>query len=230
MKQIVTKGIVLARTNYGEADRIVTILTPDQGKLRLMVRGARKSKSKLAGGIELFSVSDITFIRGKADIGTMISARLHEHYGNIVQDLDRTMLGYELIKQLNKAIEDVPEPEYFTLLEQAFEALDASKVPLELIQAWFRAQLLKYAGHAPNLQRDTVDQALTASQSYSFSFDDMAFTRDSSGQFDATRIKLLRLLFSDNSPLKIAQVQSISGLLPDVAPLLQAMARTYIRS
>ncbi len=230
MKQIVTKGIVLARTNYGEADRIVTLLTPDQGKLRLMVRGARKSKSKLAGGIELFSVSDITFIRGKADIGTMISARLHKHYGNIVQDLDRTMLGYELIKQLNKAIEDEPEPEYFTLLEQAFEALDTSKVPLELIQSWFRAQLLKYAGHTPNLQRDTTGQVLATNQSYGFSFDDMAFTRDSNGRFDATRIKLLRLLFSDNSPLKIAQVQGVSGLLPDVAPLLQAMARTYIRS
>ncbi|MCA9330182.1 DNA repair protein RecO, partial [Candidatus Saccharibacteria bacterium] len=62
MKQIVTVGIVLARINYGEADRIVTILTPDHGKIRLLARGVRKIKSRLAGGIELFSINDLTYI------------------------------------------------------------------------------------------------------------------------------------------------------------------------
>jgi DNA repair protein RecO (recombination protein O) len=57
MKTIVTKGIVLTRTDYGEADRILHFLTPDQGKIAGIAKGVRKSKSKLAGGIELFSVS-----------------------------------------------------------------------------------------------------------------------------------------------------------------------------
>ena len=53
MKQQTTKAIVLRRTNYGEADRIVTFLTP-VGKIRAMVKGVRGSKGKWAGGIGLF--------------------------------------------------------------------------------------------------------------------------------------------------------------------------------
>src|SRR5688572_14550778 len=123
MNQIVTTAIILGRTDYGEADRIITLLTPDHGKLRLLAKGVRRVKSKLAGGIELFSISSITFVKGRGDIGTLISTRLNKHYRQIVTDLDRTMVGYDLIKQLNKITEDEPEPEYFDLLKQVFEAL-----------------------------------------------------------------------------------------------------------
>ena len=41
MKQLVSQAVVLSRTDYGEADRILTLLTPDQGKLRLLAKGVR---------------------------------------------------------------------------------------------------------------------------------------------------------------------------------------------
>src|SRR5262245_10052748 len=123
MKQLVTEAIILSRTDYGEADRILTLLTPDQGKLRVLAKGVRRVKSKLAGGIELFSISTIIFIRGRGEIGTLISTRLVKHYAHIVADLDRTMAGYELIKEINKVTEDEPGPEYFMLLRQVFEVL-----------------------------------------------------------------------------------------------------------
>lgn len=229
MKQAVTEGIVLMRTNYGEADRIVTMLTPDQGKLRVMAKGVRKPKSKLAGGIELFSVSDISFIRGRGEVATLTSSRLKKHYGTIVQDIDRTMLGYELIKQLNRCTEDEPESEYFELLEQAFVALDDITVSKELIQSWFMAQLLRLAGHAPNMQTDTANHALAPELYYAFSFDDMAFAPGQHGRFGAQHIKLLRLLFSDNKPNALAKVQGINQLLSDIAPLIQTMRSSYLR-
>src|SRR5688572_21914665 len=102
MNQTVTEAIVLSRTDYGEADRILTLLTPDHGKLRLIAKGVRRVKSKLAGGIELFSITSITYIKGRGDIGTLVSTRLAKYYDQIVKDLDRTMLGYDLIKQLNR--------------------------------------------------------------------------------------------------------------------------------
>lgn len=73
MNQIVTKGIVLSRTEFGEADRIITVLTTDHGKIRLIAKGVRRIKSKSAGGIELFSVSDITYIPGRRDRNFNIS-------------------------------------------------------------------------------------------------------------------------------------------------------------
>ena len=58
MKTYRTRAIVLRRTNYGEADRVVQLLTVE-GRRSVMARGVRKEKSKLAGGIELFAVSDV---------------------------------------------------------------------------------------------------------------------------------------------------------------------------
>jgi len=229
VKQLQTTGIVLTRTNYGEADRIITLLTPDHGKLRLMAKGVRRAKSKLAGGIELFSIIDITFIQGTGEIGTLISTRLKNYYGNIVKDIGRVQLGYNLIKILNKATEDHPESEYFSLLEQVFAALDDFEIDTQLIRLWFEAQLLKQAGHSPNLSTDTEDQRLRPEYSYSFSFDDMAFTRQVEGNFTATHIKTLRLLFSQNLPSALSQVHDLSQALIDLTNLIHAMLTYYIR-
>lgn len=220
MKQLVTTGIILSRTDYGEADRILTLITPDQGKLRLLARGVRRIKSKLAGGIELFSVSTITFASGRGELGTLVSTRLVRHYDQIAKDLQRTMAGYDLIKQLNKTTEDQPEPEYFTLLKEAFEALNEPQIPLPLIQFWFAAQLLKLGGHAPNLQTDEQGKKLVPDQLYDFDLDRMTFVANPlSGRFNANHIKFLRLVFAGNSPKVLTQVQGMGQLLHDCQPL-----------
>src|ERR1700710_2745729 len=133
MQKFNSRGIILNRTDYGEADRILTFLTADHGKVKAIAKGVRKLKSKLAGGIELFSISDLSFIVGRSEINTLASSRLLKHYGKIVKNLDRTNLGYEFIKIIDKATEDNPEHGYFDLLNQAFTALDDDTIGLELI-------------------------------------------------------------------------------------------------
>ncbi|HEX3568114.1 MAG TPA: DNA repair protein RecO [Candidatus Saccharimonadales bacterium] len=229
MNQLNTTGIILSRTDFGEADRILTLLTPEYGKLRLVAKGVRRVKSKLAGGIELFSISHITFIRGRGDMGTLVSTRLVKHYAGIVKDLQRTMLGYDLIKQLNKVTEDAPESDYFDLLQQTFEALDDVSISLPLVQFWFATQLLRLAGHTPNLQTDTAGQKLDPTKTYTFDFDSMAFTPHDRGQFTADRIKFLRLSFAGNSAKVLAQVQGSQTLVEACTPLVSTMRATYLR-
>ena len=229
MKQLLTKGIVLARTDFGEADKIVTLLTPDHGKLRLMARGVRKVKSKLAGGIELFSISDITYINGKGEIGTLISARLAKHYGQIVKDIERVQLGYELTKVLNKATEDQPESAYFEIMEQALAALDDNEISQDLIRFWFSSQLLRQAGHRPNLQTTADGDKLEAGQTYNFDFEEVSFTPHPEGHFKADDIKFLRLSFSGNHPKILANVTGSQKLVANSQPLVQTMLQTYIR-
>jgi DNA repair protein RecO (recombination protein O) len=229
MNRLQTRGIILSRIDYGEADRIITVLTSDQGKLRLMARGVRKPKSKLAGGIELFSVSDITFIRGRGEIGTLISTRLGKHYEHIVQDIERVQLGYDLIKMLNKATEDEPEPEYFELLENALKALNNQDISTALIRTWFNAQLLRQAGHSPNLQTATDGSKLDVDTTYTFDTEVMTFTPHKQGTFTASHIKTLRLLFSVHPPQDIDKVRDLDSLLAEVSPLIRTMLTSYIR-
>jgi DNA repair protein RecO len=228
MKQITTTAIILSRTDFGEADRILTLLTPDQGKLRLMAKGVRRIKSKLAGGIELFSVSDIVYIKGRGEIGTLVSTRLIRHYGNIVKDVRRTMLGYDLIKMLSRETEDQPEAEYFELMEQTFAGLDNAPVPIDLVRLWFTSQILRLSGHTPNLTHDASGTRLQDGQTYEFSYDDSSFIARPEAPFSPDDIKFLRLLFSGTSPAVIAKVTDVEMHVEKARPLVQLMSQQYI--
>ena len=231
MNRIVTKGIVLSRTNFGEADRILTFLTADHGKIRAIAKGVRKQQSKLAGGIEVFSISDLTFLEGRSEINTLMSSRLDKHYANIVKNLERTAAAYELIRLTNKATEDAPEAAYFYLLNSGFIALDDDAIGLGLIQVWFAAQLLKIAGHTPNLRTDQAGKKLQTGKTYEFNFDTMGFqqSRAEHDAFGADQIKFLRLIFSDNQPKALQKVQAADGLAVATAPTVQTMLATHIR-
>lgn len=229
MNQVVTTGIVLARIDYGEADRIVTFLTPDVGKLRLMAKGVRKIRSKLAGGIELFSVSDITFIRGRGDIGRLVSARLERHYGDIVKSIEQVQLGYECIRLLGKNTEDEPETGYFFLLDQTFAALNDPNIEVEHIRVWFLAQLLRLGGLVPNMQSDTQGQKLNEHEIYTFSFEDMGFVTANNGRIVADHIKVLRLIFGNYTPGIIQKLRTDKELIAACSALVQTMFSTSLR-
>jgi DNA repair protein RecO (recombination protein O) len=229
MKPYTTQGIILTRLNYGEADRIITVLTPDHGKVRMIARGVRKIKSKLAGGIELFSVSHLTLVKGRGELQTLTASRLSKHYNHIVEDLDRTMIGYELIRQLNKATEEVPEADYFHLLQTALESLDDVAIKADLVAQWFSMQLLRLSGQSPNLKTDILGRALQADVSYDFNFESMAFYESSQGSLAVNHIKFLRLGFSGHKPELLQKIRDVDALYPLTSPLVQTMFKTYIR-
>jgi DNA repair protein RecO len=223
-----SKAIVLTRINYGESDRIITVLTPDHGKMRLIAKGVRKVKSKLAGGIELFSVFDASFITGRGEIGTLVSARLVVFYSNILKDIERVQLGYEILKTVNKNTEDNAEDDYFYLISILFRQLDNLDVSISVIRAWYHAQLLSLSGHGPNLSTDDKGNDLDASLKYLFNIDRMCFTPSIKGRFNQRHIKYLRLLFSDLRDQKIFGVVDAETINNELRPTLQAMFNSYL--
>jgi DNA repair protein RecO (recombination protein O) len=231
MNQRRTTAIVLTRVDYGEADRILTVLTPDAGKLSLIAKGVRRVKSKLAGGIELFSTSEISYLPGRGSVSTLVSSRLIKHYGTIVQDIDRTMLGYELLKLLHKVTEDEPEGEYYHLLEQTFLALDDTTVSVDFTRMWFSAQLIRLSGHTPNLRALADGTKLDPGNRYEFDYDATAFiaSREGSGAFGANEIKLLRLIFSGNTPAVLHKVSDVAELTANIAPLILILRQLHLR-
>lgn len=219
-----TNGIVLNRINFGEADRILTIITPEYGKLRLMAKGVRKIKSKLAGGVELFSITDISFLRGKRDIGTLISTRLVTHYGNIVTDIDRTTAGYNALKLIDKITEEDSEPDYYQVLLRTLATLNNPELSIVLAESWLFMQALKLGGHTPNLVTDTNGAKLEANTNYQFDFEAQAFFASPHGMYRDSHIKLMRLLLSEQ-PSKIAVVGGADQILEDLEGLLKALIK-----
>lgn len=212
MSAIRTKAVILRRTNYGEADRILQLLTPEYGKISVIAKGARREKSKLAGGIELFAVSDVSVRQGRGDMGTLTGAKLEVYFEHIIEDYDRMQLGYEAIKQVNRASETVTEPAFYELLVTTFAALNDMSIRPELIEIWFRLQLSILLGLGLNLTTDTNGMKLVEDSQYEFDEVDMAFAYVPNGRFTTDHIKLLRLLSARN-PRVAAQVKGVDELI-----------------
>lgn len=228
-QQKVTTGIILSRKDFQEADRLLTILTPDHGKVKTIGKGVRKPNSKLAGGIELFSVSNITYLPGRGDFSTLVSTRLITHYGNIVKDISRTMLGYDLLKRLNRLTEDAAGEEYYNLLVATFEGLDDLELSCEVVELWFTMQLLFITGHAPNLRTDTQGNKLDPDDHYLFDFDGMAFRQQDRGPFTANHIKLLRLGYGTNEPTVMKQVKGSDDYVTEANKLAKNILKLHVR-
>lgn len=211
MKTTRTKAIVLRRTNYGEADRVVQLITPD-GRRSVMARGVRKEKSKLAGGIELFAVSDIVIGEGKGDLGVLTSAKLDHFYRHILEDYDRLQFGYTAVKLVARASETVDEPEWFDLLQETLAGLDVLTIPLPLIETWFYMRYAALLGHELNLELDVDGEALQPDAFYRYDMAEQGLRKTQNGEVSSEHIKLLRLISS--RPLKVLiQIGGIGALL-----------------
>jgi DNA repair protein RecO (recombination protein O) len=213
MKTHSTRAIILRRTNYGEADRILQLLTPE-GRRSVMAKGVRREKSKLAGGIELFAISDVVLGEGRGDLGILTSARLVQFYRHIMEDYDRMQFAYLAIKLVARASETVDEPEWYDLLAEVLMGLDASTVPLDLIQTWFYLRYAALLGHELNLSVDTNGEKLVADRQYRYDMGDQGLVERPGGEMTGEHIKLLRLISSKSLKI-LAQIGGIETILPD---------------
>ncbi len=223
MNQLRSQGIILRRIDYGEADRIITMLTSDHGKVRLMAKGVRRQKSKLAGGIELFSVSEIHFIKGRGDIDTLVSTRMIRHYGAIVKDLQRTETAYLFLKATDKLIEDGSGSEYFTVLDESMAALDSGQVSVVLAEVSFWMRALQRLGAAPDFTLDGAGSRLRAGGLFEFDYESSSFRAEEAGRFNQNHIKFLRLI-SLNQLQAVQKIVGAESLALDVLPLVRSLA------
>ena len=210
MNSLRTRAIVLRRTNYGEADRILQLLTPS-GKRSVMARGVRREKSRLAGGIELFAICDVVIGEGKGDLGILTSARLVQFYRHIMEDYDRMQFAYTTIKLVAKASEMVDEPEWYDILSEVLMALDVPSISLELIQTWFYLHYSAVLGHELSLYHDTAGEKLVIDRRYRYDEAEQGLRSVVGGELGSEHVKLLRLIAT--RPLKtLAQIGGIESI------------------
>ena len=209
-----TRAIVLRRTNYGEADRILRLITPN-GQRSVMAKGARREKSKLAGGIELFTISDVVIQQGRGDLGILTSVRPVQFYMHILEDYDRLQFAYEVINLVVKASDTVDEPEWYGVLSEVFMGLDVLTIPLQLVQTWFYVHYAELTGYELNLRADVNGNGLDPDRTYMYDMNERGLRPAEQGDIRADHIKILRIIAS--RPIKtVAQIGGIDALLPDV--------------
>lgn len=207
------QAIILRRTNYGEADRILSLLT-SLGRRSVIAKSVRRQKSKLAGGIELFAISDVVITTSKGKLDILTSARLVHFYGRILEDYDRLQFGYEATNAVTKASEQVDGEDWFDVLSQVYAGLDNFAVPLQLVQTWFYLHHSELTGYGFNLSFDVAGKTLDAEVNYMYDVSERGLRRAEQGDITADHIKLMRLIAI--KPLAvIAQIGGIEAVLAE---------------
>ena len=146
-----TEAIVLRRKDIGEADRILTLFTPHQGKVRVVAKGIRKPRSRKAGHLELFTCTNLLIAIGR-DLDIVTQAEVVDAYRPLREDLLRSAYGGYMVELLDRFTPDAEEHEsLYDLLRQgltwASEARD-----LALAARYYELHLLSMAGYQPQLQ------------------------------------------------------------------------------
>lgn len=146
------EGIVLRRSDFGEADRILTLFTRGQGKLRVLAKGIKKTKSRKSGHLELFIHAQLLIARGRSmDIVTQAEAI--QVFLPLRSDLRRTAYAYYVAELMDKFTEEGTEsPGLFELLLDTLKQL-AENPQLETIAHYFELHLLDSLGYRPELYR-----------------------------------------------------------------------------
>jgi DNA repair protein RecO (recombination protein O) len=146
-----TQGIVLKRKNFGEADRVLTILTERFGKVSAIAKGSRKIKAKLLGHLEPFTLADFQFHEGK-NFYIVTGAEIKDHFENIHNDYSKTTRAFYLGELVDKFLEnDEKNTEVFNLLSSALEYLEENDVDLML--RFFELKIIEAAGFKPALHQ-----------------------------------------------------------------------------
>ena len=151
------QAIVLRAYRLGEADRIVTLLTRSNGKVRAVARGVRRTSSRIGGRLEPFSHVDVQFARGRSlDVVAQVES-LHSYGAPLAASYQRFTAGEVMVETADRLVteEGSPAPRQFRLLLGALHALSLGTKdgvrPAPMILDSYLLRALAGAGYAPTL-------------------------------------------------------------------------------
>lgn len=146
-----TEGIVLRETEYGEADRLLTVLTRDYGRMTLRARGVKRGRSPLKSACQLLAYSEFTVFdyRARATINEAVAI---EQFRQLREDIELLALGsyFAQVAEL-LAQEDCPNPRLLSLLLNSLYILCRRSRPQPLVKAAFELKAACLAGFEPDL-------------------------------------------------------------------------------
>jgi DNA repair protein RecO (recombination protein O) len=151
-RRYVTEAIVLSRFDYGEADRILTLITPGGGKIKAIAKGIRRQKSRIGGSLEPFAELRLALAQGRTfEVVTQVEV-IHA-WLNLRDDLVSFGTASYMAELANGVLEERHAADsVYLLLKRAYEILDAGMAPGRVAR-WFEMHLADELGVRPEVDR-----------------------------------------------------------------------------
>ena len=151
-RRYTTDAIVLSRFDLGEADRVLTLITPGIGKIKAIAKGIRRPTSRLGGSLEPFAELTVALARGRTfDVVTQVS--VGHAWLNLRDSLESAATAWYIAELADRSLEErhAAEPLY-SLLRRAYELLDTGMAPGRVAR-WYEMHLLDELGVRPEVDR-----------------------------------------------------------------------------
>ena len=147
-----TEAIILRAADFGEADRLLTLLTLKHGKLRAIAKGVRRATSRQGGHLQLFSHVEAVLAVGR-ELDIVTQSEVRQPFRAVREDLERTSHAYFLVELVDGLVEERSQsPEVFGLTLAGLLALERGGDP-GIVLCQFQLHLLDLAGFGPQLFR-----------------------------------------------------------------------------
>ena len=148
---LTTKGLVLRVTDYNDRDALLTLMTPQYGKLTVKARGLRRKNSPLIAPCQLLAYGEFTLFEYRGQY-TVNEAHSVELFSSLRKDLCKLSLGTYFAQAAEVVCqEDLPNPELLSLVLNCLHGLSKLDVPENKVKAVFELRLSCLAGYQPDL-------------------------------------------------------------------------------
>ena len=143
-----TEAVVLKQMSLGEADRILTLYTPDMGLLRAVAKGIRRTKSKFGGHLELLNQVSVSLSRGR-NLDIVTEAQGISRFRGLKEDLQSLSKALYIAEMVDGfSAEQLPNHDVYRLLLDVLARLSTTSQP-DLLLRYFEMRLLEYSGYRP---------------------------------------------------------------------------------
>lgn len=236
-----SEAVVLRRTDFGEADRILTLYTPTFGKISTIAKGVRKPASKLGGHLELFTRVKVLLARGR-NLDVVTGAETIEAYRGLRAEgpdapedaLERIGTAYYCAELLDRFTEEqIENRPLWDLLTSALRALSDGSDPT-LVARHYELRLLGYAGYQPELDVCASCQTALKPEVNAYSLELGGVVCPECREQDplaeplsVNALKLLRL-FAREEPRSLARLRYSPAVAAEVESVLRRSIRQII--
>ncbi len=151
MPSFTTPAIVIRRADYSDYDRMITLFSPELGRVEAIARGCRRPKSPLVNAVEPFTSGEFQLFSHR-ERNSLEQCQISESYFELRSDYDKLRHGVYWLKLLDAAIlPDTPAPDLFIITLRALAHLNYGELPPELVTFAFECHFMRLMGLSPRM-------------------------------------------------------------------------------
>lgn len=154
-----TEAVVLRSLDYGETSQIVTLLTREKGKIGVMAKGARRTKSSFGATLQPMAYTQVVFYHKPTRDLQILSESSHvESFHQLRRTLNTITIGLQIVELIDALLEEEdPQPEVFDLTVQALSRLNHTEERAANLWPYVQLRLATLLGIAPSIDRANVE-------------------------------------------------------------------------